>query len=416
MPTEAAPGTEGVMQDSGPLSGLVVIDLGHFYMAPYTTLLLALAGAYVVKVEPPGGEHLRFRGDNRSVIYPFLMLNSNKSGVTLDLKRPEGLSTLRKMLSKADVLVENFAPGVMDRLGLGADDVLDANPRLIYASGSGYGRSGVLRDHPAADITVQAMSGIMSITGFPDSPPVKTGPAIADFMGGVHMYGAIMTALYERERTGHGQLVETALYDSVYPSMASALGLYFGSDGQVLTRTGNRHNGLSVAPYNVYPTSSGWIAIMCFSDAHWRSLTTAMGMPELLDDERFTTVASRSTEIDVVDEIVGSWTTSRTTEQVYESLSTHGIPSAPVRTLAETANDPHLLDRGMIERINHRDFGPVTLPNSPIRLAKHAPLPLRESPQLGEHNTVVFREWLGLDEVEYEALVANGVIGGNRNH
>jgi crotonobetainyl-CoA:carnitine CoA-transferase CaiB-like acyl-CoA transferase len=397
--------------DQGPLQGLIVVDLGHFYMAPYTTLLLALAGADVIKVEPLGGEHLRFRGESRGAIYPFVMLNSNKRSVTLDLKQPRGRELLRKMIEKADVLVENFAPGVMDRLDLSPAVVLEANPRLIYATGSGFGRSGPYRDFPAADITVQAIAGIMSITGFRDSPPVKTGPAIADFMGGIHLYGTILTALYERERTGKGQLVETALFDSVYPSMASTLGLYFGSGEMVPERTGNRHGGLSVAPYNVYPTSNSWIAIMCFSDAHWRSLTLAMGSPELADDPRFVSVADRADHIDTVDEIVTRWTSTIATTELWATLREHRIPSAPVRDLSEVASDPHLIERGMLQRVDHRDFGPVTLPHSPIRLSEHEPVTLRDSPRLGEHNVEVLRDWLGLDDAQLEALAADGVIG-----
>lgn len=394
----------------GPLAGLVVLDLGHFYMAPYATLLMALSGADVIKIEPPGGEHLRYRGDNRRVIFPFLMLNSNKRGVTLNLKSELGRQTLRRMIEKADVLIDNFAPGVMSRLGLAPEDVLSLNPRIVCASGSGFGRTGRYAHYPAADITIQAMSGVMSITGFTDGPPVKTGPAIADFSGGAHLYGAIVTALFERERTGRGQEVEVALYDSVYPSMASALGLYHGSEGSATQRTGNRHNGLAVAPYNVYQTLDGWISIMCFSNTHWHSLVALMDRADLHEDLAFQTVESRAVAIDRVDEIVSAWTTTTETTVLDNQLRAAGVPCAPVRGLEEVAADPHLVERGMIEWMDHREFGPVPMPGSPMRLGSHAPAPLRESPLLGEDNGEVYCEWLGLTVDEYQRLLDEKVI------
>ena len=181
-----------------PLSGITVIDLSHVYNGPYATFLMALAGATVIKVEPFNGEHLRSRGDMGGAALPFAMLNSNKKPVTLNLKSEEGRQLLRELVARADILVENFAPGVMDRLGIGAEALHEINPRLIYGSSSGYGTDGPYRDYPAMDLVMQAMSGIINSTGFPDQPPVKSGAAMCDFMAGIHLYAAIMTALYER--------------------------------------------------------------------------------------------------------------------------------------------------------------------------------------------------------------------------
>jgi crotonobetainyl-CoA:carnitine CoA-transferase CaiB-like acyl-CoA transferase len=224
------------------------------------------------------------------------MLNSNKHGVTLNLKSERGRDLLKQMAVKADVLVENFRPGVMERLGLGAETLRALNPRLIYASSSGYGTSGPYKDYPAMDITVQAMSGVMSTTGFPDRDPVKAGPAICDFLAGIHLHSAIVTALFQRERTGVGSRVEVAMFDSTYPSLMSSLGLFFGSGGDVPLRTGNRHNGLAEAPYNAYATRDGHVALICVSDAHWSALTRAMGRPELGSDPGFHTRTSASPE------------------------------------------------------------------------------------------------------------------------
>ena len=394
----------------GALDGLTVIDLGQIYMAPYATLLLALGGAYVVKVEPLHGEHLRARGDTRGAGYPYLMLNSNKRGITLNLKDLRGRDLLLRMVERADVLVENFAPGVMDRLGVGAARLMELNPRLIYASGSGYGLSGPYRDYPAMDITVQAMAGVMSTTGFPDGPPVKAGPAIADFMGGIHMYGGILTALYDREKTGRGQVVETAMFDSVFPALASSLGLYFGSGGELAPRTGNRHSGLSEAPYNVYPTGDGHIALICVSDSHWRSLLGVMGREDLSGEERFSTIARRCAVIDEVDAIVTAWTSTMPTAEAWERLRASRVPSAPVRPLGEVVADPHLRARGMLQDIDHPGVGSVTVPQTPFRLSEHPLGTPRLAPALGEHNGAVLGDWLGLTAGELRELKQEAVI------
>ena len=182
---------------------------------------MAQAGADVIKVEPKGGEHLRRRGVVGGAALPFAMLNANKRSVSLDLKNPQGRDLLIEMVRRADVLVENFAPGVMERLGLGVEAMHKINPRLVYAQSSGYGQEGLYRDYPAMDLTVQAMSGVMDITGFPDREPVKAGPALCDFFAGVHLYGGIVTALLDRERTGRGRTVEVAMLDAVYASLSS---------------------------------------------------------------------------------------------------------------------------------------------------------------------------------------------------
>ena len=194
-----------------PLESITVVDLGQIYNGSYATFLMAMAGARVIKVEPREGEHLRKRGTVGGAGLPFAMLNSNKLSVTLNLKDARGRDLLFEMVKRADVLLENFAPGTTDRLGCGWAQLAKVNPRLIYAQGSGYGQSGPYRDYPAMDLTVQAMAGVMSVTGYADRPPVKAGPAICDFFGGVHLYGAVMAALYEREKTGVGRAVEVSM-------------------------------------------------------------------------------------------------------------------------------------------------------------------------------------------------------------
>ncbi len=216
-----------------PLAGVTVIDFGQIFQGPYATLLMAKAGAFVIKIEPTRGEPGRRRADpGKSATLPFAMLNQNKHAVTLNLKEPRGRELLFDMARRADVLLENFSPGTMDNLGVGWSRLHDINPRLIYASGTGYGLSGPDRDNLAMDMTIQAASGIMSVTGFPDGPPVKAGPTLVDFMGGIHLYAGVVTALYERDRSGIGRLVEVAMQETVWPTLAGSFDYYYRT-GQI---------------------------------------------------------------------------------------------------------------------------------------------------------------------------------------
>lgn len=393
-----------------PLDSLTVVDLGQIYNGAYATFLMAMAGARVIKVESKDGEHLRRRASVGGAALPFAMLNSNKLSATLDLKSSRGRELLLEMVKRADVLLENFAPGTMDRLGVGWTTLRQANPRLIYASGSGYGLSGPYRDYPAMDLTVQAMAGVMSVTGYADRPPVKAGPAICDFFGGVHLYGAVMTALVERGITNEGRLVEVSMQEAVYASLSSNLGLFMGDDPQLPMRTGNRHGGLAEAPYNVYPTTDGYIAIICVGETHWKSLLRAMERPELADDPRFANLAARVANIDAVDEIVAAFTRRFAKEELFQRLMQHRVASAPVRDLNDVVNDPHMLARRALEWIDHPSLGRVPLPNSPMRYEGAAPIPIIPSRTLGEDNQEVYGRWLGLGDANVDKLRADGVI------
>lgn len=393
-----------------PLSGVTVVDLSHIYNGPYATFLMAMAGAEIIKVEPPGGEHLRHRADMGGAALPFAMLNANKRSVTLDLKAKAGRELLLRMVEKADVFVENFAPGVTERLQIGPDDLLEVNPRLIYASSTGYGRSGPYRDYPAMDLTVQAMSGVMSITGYPDRPPVKAGPAVCDFSAGIHLYGGIVTALYEREKTGRGRLVEVSMQEAVYTSLSSNLGMYHGLGEKVPPRTGNRHGGLAEAPYNVYPTNDGYIAIICNNNRHFYALLDAMDNSEMKTDQRFADLKSRVSNIDAIDTLVGDWTKEFARQDLVALLLKHRVPHAPVRDLDEVVNDEHMHARGSLQVIDHPQFGRITVPHSPMRYAGTELIPLHPSSSLGAENEAVIVEWLGLSETEYRKLVEDGVV------
>lgn len=393
-----------------PLEGVTVVDLGQIYNGPYCTFLMAMAGARVIKVEARGGENLRRRSVVGGAALPFAMLNSNKTFATLNLKTARGRELLEAMVARSDILVENFAPGALDRLGVGYEALRRVNPRLVYGSGSGYGLTGPNRERPAMDLTVQAMAGVMHVTGFPDRPPVKAGPALGDFFGGVHLFAAILAALYERERTGVGRRVEVAMQEAVYPSLASNLGLHYSRGNTVPPRTGNRHGGLAESPYNVYPTSDGHIAIICVGEAHWLSLLEAMGRADLRDDPRFRDLRSRVEHMDEVDELVGAFTARHPKQPLSDLLTRHRVPCAPVRDLDEVVNDAHMHARRALEWVDHPLYGRVCLPNSALRFEGVEPMPIEPSGVLGRDNRAVYGDWLGLSESQIAQLETEEVI------
>lgn len=398
------------MTQALPLTGVTVIDFGQIYNGPYAGFLMAMAGAKVIKIEPKTGENMRRRGEVGGAMVPFAMLNSNKDFVTLNLKSEEGLALALKLVERADVVLENFAPGVMDRLGLGPQRLMELNPRLVYAAGTGYGWSGPYRDFPAMDLTVQAMAGIMATTGYGDRPPVKAGPAMADFFGGVHLYGAVATALFDRERTGKGRFVEVSMFDSVYASLSSALGYYFGSGGAETVRTGNRHSGMAEAPYNVYEASDGYLAIICVSETHWKSLLKAMGREDLDADPRLGSLKARVENIDFVDETISAYTRQFTRAELDARLKAHRVPCAQVRDLGEVVHDPHMHARGMLRHVDHPLLGDLVLPASPMRYDGEAIDELRPSKAIGADNAAVYRDWLGLGDDEFQQLQKTGAI------
>jgi len=411
--------TAGPTANSGsnrdcPLSGITVIDLSHVYNGPYATFLMAMAGASVIKVEPLQGEHLRSRGDLGGAALPFAMLNSNKKLITLNLKSEKGRELLREMAARADILVENFAPGVMDRLGIGTADLHKINPRLIYGSSSGYGKSGPYRDYPAMDLVMQAMCGVINSTGYPDQPPVKSGAAICDFMAGVHLYAAIVTALYERERTGKGRVVEISMQDATYASLASNLGMVHARGAAAPERTGNRHGGLGISPYNVYPTKDGYVVFNAPGDHHFRSILDVMGRSDLKEDPRFLTRSTRVANFAAVDELIEDWTKTLTKDEVARRMLAAKVPCAPVRNLMEVMHDENMHARGSLQWIDHPELGRVVLPHSPLVFEGTQRRPIEPSLPLGASNDAVFGDWLGHSKEELAAYKAEGVIGRSR--
>jgi crotonobetainyl-CoA:carnitine CoA-transferase CaiB-like acyl-CoA transferase len=372
-------------------------------------LLLAHLGAEVIKIEPPAGEPARHRAGGQDAT-PFVMLNSGKRGVCLNLKSTRGRELLLALAASADVVVENYRAGTLDKLGLGFDVLRAANPRLILASGRGFSRKGPHKSLAAMDLTVQAMTGVMAATGFPDQPPVKAGPAFADFLGGVHLLAAILAALLQRERTGRGQHVEVAMQDALLPALASNLSAVLDYAGAVPERTGNRHGGLALCPYNTYPAQDGWVAIFCATDRQWLTLCDVLDRPDLREDRTLETNPGRAGRMTEIDAIVGEWTGVRTRVDCLAVLGEAGIPAAPVMGLKEVLEDRQIAASGMLRSVQHPRRGAMRVFGSPLQMADSPHPTLAPSPGLGEHTRDVLRQRLSLSDADLDDLAAQGAI------
>ena len=392
------------------LSGVKVVCVGQFYFAPYCSMLLARLGADVIKIEAPAGDPYRrlatADADGESV--QFSLLNSGKRAMKLDLKHARGQQVLRELAERSDVLVQNLSPGAMDRFGLGYEALSEINPRLIMASGTGFGSFGPYAGQPAMDLTIQARTAVMSTTGSMDGPPTRTGPSIVDFMAGIHLTSGILAALYQREHTGRGQHVEVALQDAILPSLSSNIAGMINSGGAMPARTGNRHGGLAVVPYNAYRTTDGWVTVLCPTQFHWEKLCDIMGDPEA-KDPRFASMAGRCEHVDEVDRVVERWTSSRTKQQVADLLSSTGIPTAPVVGLAELMDDPHVEARGVLRRMSDERGEWMTL-GSPLFLSDSPMAEPTRAPGLGADTDRILGDELGMNDEEIAELRSMGVV------
>lgn len=391
-----------------PLNDIRVIDLGQIYQGGYCGLLLTYLGAEVLKVEPPWGDNVRTRSeDKKSVQYQFL--NANRKSITLNLKTEVGKEALRDLVAGSDVVIENYKAGTMDDLGVGYENLSTVNPELVYAHGSGYGDTGPYSEYPAMDLTIQAMSGVMHTTGFPEDSPVKAGPAVCDFLGGAHLFAGVLGALYQRERTGEGQYIDVGMFDCMYPTLASAITTHL-TEMDLPPRTGNHHSGYQIAPYNSYKVNDGHVVVLCITEQHWKRLTTLMGRPELTDDERFSSKTARADNMDRIDELIQEWLNDKRKEDVVDVLLEEGIPCAPVKTVEELLKDPHLEHRQMLNRLPNQRTGhrPVPVPGLPIKFSgSTAPEP-EQAPALGEHTDEVMSEVAGYTQDEIDELQKNG--------
>jgi len=391
-----------------PLEGVRVIELAQIYAGPYCGLQLAHFGAEVIKIEPPGeGEFLRMRPPaTRGANTNFLMLNPGKRSIALNLKEPRGRALVMRLLEHADILVENYAAGALKRLRLGYDELAAQFPRLIYDSCKGYGSDSRWAQLGAMDFTVQAASGIIDMTGYADRPGVRATAALIDTSTGMHLVAGILAKLIERGRTGLGGRIEVAMLDVCIPAVNGMI--LAAMEGRTLPRLGNRHP--SACPSNTYQAADGEILIYCLTEDHWRRLAHLMRRADLLEDGRYRDHLSRYAIIEEVDGIVGGWAAHRTREELVETLIAHGIPCAPVRTIAEVAADPELAQRGLV-RDGEFDGQPIKVLGSAIKLSGvvAGDEPTRVS-QLGQDTAEVLGG-LGIGETEIQSLRRDGVIG-----
>ena len=393
-----------------PLTGITVLDFGQVYNGPYCGFLLAQAGARVIKVESLMGETLRARGATTASTYPFNSLNTNKECIAINLKTDRGCELIRQLAAHVDVITQNFAPGTLEKFGLGPEALRQINPRLVYAMSTGYGASdGPYRDYLGMDITLQAMVGAMSVTGEADGPPLKTPAAYTDFLAGTHLYSGIVTALFAREKTGEGATVDISMQDCALPTLATAIGSFY-TEGRPLPRNGSRHPNSALAPYNVYEAQDGHIALICIREGHWRKLCHAMGEPGLADDPRYATMEDRSARIDEVDDLVNHWSRKRSRQEITEICQQHGVISAPVQTIPEALEDPQMLARGSLQKRELPGIGSVSQFQTPLRFADLDPPALRDVPELGADTRQVLMDLLALTDDEIQSLLAADII------
>jgi len=396
-----------------PLDDIRVLDLTHFVNGPYATMLLSYMGAEVTKVESPKwGDGMR-PGYRRSKDQPlgmaFALMNSNKRSITLNLKSDEGKQIFKRLVSKADVVVENYEAGTMERMGLGYEVLAQVNPRIIYANSTGYGQSGPNRTLPAFDPIVQAMTGVMALTGQPDDPPLKAGVIFADVLGATHLCAGILGAIRQRDRTGRGTMVEISMQEAILPTLVSHISAYYGMGLRQL-REGNRGSGGVITPANAYPASDGWVMILAADNTRWRKLCALMGKPELAEDPRYAKLSGRSKNRDEIDRLIGEWTRTKTREQLMTELSANDVICGIVKELPEVMTDPHLFERGALRDIEHPQLGRMTIFTSPLRFGGKPTAPKTPSPLLGADNQRVYGQELGLSEEEIADLRSRHVI------
>jgi crotonobetainyl-CoA:carnitine CoA-transferase CaiB-like acyl-CoA transferase len=385
----------------GPLAGLRVVDLSTMLAGPYATMLLADLGADVVKVEPPRGDGTRRAGpfrpeDGRAGLAGYFQsVNRGKRGVVLDLKAPSDVERLVELVRNADVLVENYSAGVMDRLGLSYERLATENPRLVYAALRGFGDprtgSSPYTQWPAFDIVAQAMGGFLGITGTADGAPVKSGPGVGDIFPAALLAFGVLAAVHHARRTGQGQFLDVAMYDAMV-SLCERMVYQYSYTGEVPRPQGNGHPLL--CPFDIFPTADGWVSVAAPHDGHWRILADTIGGPDLATDPRYRTNVDRVRHADEVRALVGDWLSPRTTAEVVEVLGGR-VPIGPVNDVATIAADPHVAARGMLVELEQPGSDrPITVAGQPVKFTRTPTDVGRRAPTLGEHDVdAVLAEW-----------------------
>ncbi len=393
----------------GPLADLLVIDLTRALAGPYCTLMLGDMGARVIKVEnPDGGDDTRSWGPPfvQGESTYFLSVNRNKESLTLDLKDPRGQEILERLLARADVLVENFRPGIMDRLGFGYTGVHARYPRLVYTSISGFGQDGPLRERVAYDLILQGMGGLMGMTGEEGGPPVKVGVAITDICAGMFAAFGILAALRVRDRTGAGQWVDAAMLDGQIAWLTSQAGAFFAT-GENPRRLGSAHP--SIVPYQAFRTADGYVNVAVGSEAIWERFCRALDRGDLATDPRFRTNPDRVDHREALVEILQTIFSAQPTAHWRGRLDEAGVPNGPIYLLSDLFNDPQVKQRGMVVEVDHPKVGPLRQTGLPVRLLETPGAIRKPPPMLGEHTDAILRE-LGYDRETVKMLHDRQVV------
>ena len=395
---------------TGPLAGLRVLEITQIMSGPTCGLLLADMGADVIKIEKiPGGDDARGYRDPQvgGVSAPFMMMNRNKRGLALNLKSPKGRTLLLKMVKNADVLVENFRGGTMDKLGLGYEALKAENPGLIYCAITGYGRSGPYADKGGFDLIAQGFAGLMSVTGEAGRPPAKSGNAVSDMNAGILAALGILAAYIHKLKTGEGQVVDTSLSDAALQQTYWHAAVWFATQRSP-EPTGSAH--ILTAPYQAFEASDGWINIGGANQTNWERICDVLGHPEWRTDARFATNSDRMAHLGVLVDLMNAVVRTRTREQWQAAFDAAGVPAGPVHTIGEALSHPQTLARGMVVEVEHPQAGATRAIGCPIHFSASPDRSSTPAPLLGQHTREVLREF-DLPETEIDALVAEGVIG-----
>ena len=386
--------TPNKSEDLRALEGIKIIDLSRVLAGPFCTMLLADMGAEVIKVEIPG------KGDDSRTFPPFkegqgtyfINFNRNKKSIVLDLKNSSDSNKFIEIIKSMDVLVENFRPGTMEKMGLGYEKLRTVNNQLIYACISGFGHFGPYKDKPGYDIIGQAVGGIMSITGWPDGPPTRTGTAIADILAALFCTIGVLSALHARTIYGKGQKIDVALVDSVVSAIGTILQIYL-VEKRIPKRSGNKYD--FIAPYEAFMAKNGWFVLGVGNNNIWKKFCGAINRNDLIDDERYNTNAKRVKHNNELAEIISKWSANYTVEELISILKADGIPAAPINTLEQIVNDPHIaVAREMIQKIVHPIAGEVKITGNPIKMSRTNPQIYASSPLLGEHTDSVINKYV----------------------
>ena len=396
---------------SGPLRGIRVLDLTWVLAGPFASMILGDLGAEVIKVErPPYGDVARTTGPivNGESCY-FFSINRGKKSVCLDLKAERGRELFLRLAGLSDVLMENFTPGTMDKLGLGYDVLQKHNPRLIYSATSGFGQTGPERLRPALDIVVQGMGGVMSITGEPDGPPLRPGLSLGDIAAGLYTTIGVLAALHERERSGQGQMIDIAMLDCQVAILENAFIRYFAT-GELPKPIGSRHP--LATPFQAFPTSDGWIvlALSWGVENQWELFCATIGRVELIDDPRFDTPALRTEHHAELEPILNEAMHQKTTSEWLQEFDAIGLPCGPLNNIAQAAEQPQVVARRMLVEVEHPRIGRLKLPDTPVKLSRTPGGIKGPSPALGQDTYEVLSSLLGLSAEEMAELAAAGVI------